>query len=323
MPYPSNQCVDRAFYARQYPDGTFEEARAVLIGKYVEKELDAEIAARLKTHLNECSCCSQFLEELQNLGDFAVKQELIPYAVCPSNEAMDTFAFDRARLPSAEADRIEAHLRECPLCKEEMQWLREVEEQRVTQFPRSRSWVHSLSAVAAVFFFLLSSVLLWQKFHTLPPEQQLQALAHIKEPAEINFASLEQTSVTLPTSVEETYSDGVTSFRRGDFLQASRQFQQVLDQNPQHSASLYLLGYCFYKLNQPQKAFQLCDRAEAMHPHSYERCMSLVNIALKTGHYARALEEITTLYHEAPNQPEIRDMYFKISGLTRGRLLKM
>ena len=76
-------------------------------------------------------------------------------------------------------------------------------------------------------------------------------------------------------------------------------------------------------MNEPERAFELCDRAEKIAPHSLERCLSLVNIALKTGHYRRALEEIHGLHHTAPDHPEIKKTYERITAISRGRTLRL
>ena len=108
-------------------------------------------------------------------------------------------------------------------------------------------------------------------------------------------------------------------FKQGNFRDASVIFEGIKKEDPKNSASLFLLGYSYYKMDEPEKAFAMCNLAEQIQPKSYERCMFLVKIALKTGHYDRALAEISSMYHEAPNYPPIRDMYRQITALTSGR----
>jgi len=76
-------------------------------------------------------------------------------------------------------------------------------------------------------------------------------------------------------------------------------------------------------LNQPEKAFKLCDLSHDIHPHAFERCIFLVNLALKTGHFDHARLEIATLHHEAPDQPEVKRLYpeiMRLSGPSSRRL---
>jgi predicted Zn-dependent protease len=76
-------------------------------------------------------------------------------------------------------------------------------------------------------------------------------------------------------------------------------------------------------MKEPEKAFALCDRAERMIPHSMELCLSLVHIALKTGNFGRAIQEISGLHHEAPNHPGVQAMYEQITSITRGNTIKL
>lgn len=327
-----NTCIDEKFYERSYPGSSFEEARAVLIGMFLERELEPAREDQLKLHLDRCACCTQFLGELERIGEFKSSPDPVPYAACPSSEQIDIWAFDRGALNQEEIATIQQHLADCPLCREEVEWLKNLERGKVIGYhgpeksatsPSRREPFSQIAAVAAVFFFLLSAFFWWQNTHATLPADQLRALAHVKEPNEINFESLAQTASVLDPAGEQTYAEGVRFFKTGDFRSAGSRFEEVLSKRPDHSASLFLLGYCYYKLDQMDKAFMLCNRAESIQPHSYERCISLVHMALMTGHYDRAVEEINALYHQAPQVPEINQLYHEITRLTRGRMVKM
>ena len=95
MTEPNNVCVDRQFYESAYPGAGFEEARAILIGMYLEKELEPAKQQQLKLHLEKCVCCSQFLGELEKIGEFKSATDPVAYAFCPSSEKIDIFVFDR------------------------------------------------------------------------------------------------------------------------------------------------------------------------------------------------------------------------------------
>src|SRR5262249_44289948 len=130
-------------------------------------------------------------------------------------------------------------------------------------------------------------------------------------------------SIQLPTGLQQVYDQSVSLFKQGQFNNASKGFEKLLTDSPEHSASIYLLGYCYYKMNEPEKAFALCDRAEKIRPKSGERCLSLVHIALATGHYERAITEISALYHDFPDNPEISRLYHQITDLTKGREIEL
>lgn len=318
----ANQCTDPAIYAGLVPQMNFDEGRAAVLSMFQDQKLDPQQGEKIKLHLQNCDCCTRFLDEFENIGRLKNDQGSYVYARCPSSEKLDAFLFDRSVLPPDETGKIQAHLQQCPMCKEEVDWLRNLEESPVIQFTKPRkNYFQILTNAAAIFFMLTSVFLLWQQNRLRPPEQRLQALAEVKTPEEIDYAGLDQTSVQLPEATHTIYSTSVEMFKQGNFNEASRGFEKVLTEVPTHSASIYLLGYCYYKLGEPERAFQMCDRAERMEPKTGERCLSLVMIALKTGHYDRALMEISALYHDYPDNPKIKHLYDQITSLTKGRTI--
>jgi tetratricopeptide (TPR) repeat protein len=324
---PRSVCVERSFYASKLPEGQFDEMRAIWLGHYLEGEMEAPLAEETRLHLGRCRCCTQFLEDLESAGKPATTKETIPFAVCPSSQAMDSYLFRKQELPAEKRDRITTHLTECPLCREEAEWLKGFGAAEPVAEPiplqSKRSWVEYGSVAAAIFFFMFATLLLWRQHLTQIPDEQLRALAVVKEPSQINYAALNQSSGSLPPSIDAVYREGLAAFQKRDFEAASADFEKVLNSAPNHAASLYLLGYSYYWLKEPEKAFEFCDRAERSHPHSLEGCLALVNIALKTGHFDRAIQEIYTLHHNAPQSPEVDRMYNQITTLTRGRELKL
>jgi tetratricopeptide (TPR) repeat protein len=316
------QCVDPALYSSQLP-GSFEEARAILLGQYSEKELDSVLENKIREHLDRCDCCTQFLKDFENI-DQTISSEMVVAASCPSSLNVDRFVFDRDQLSRTEADRIDQHVAECEFCKEEVAWLKNLQGQRVIEFAsEKRDWVKILSIAAALFFVLVSTILFVQKTSVRTTEQRLQSLAQVKEPDQINFDALRVSSVALPQDMDRLYEQGVNFIKQGQFQEAAKALEQVASARPDHSGAIYLLGYSYYQLREPDKAFAFCDRAEQMRPHNLERCLSLVHIALKTGHYGRAIREICGLYHEAPDQPQVKELYEQITSVTRGKTIKL
>jgi tetratricopeptide (TPR) repeat protein len=317
-------CTERRLYLQQLPDGSFEEARAVVLGRFVENELGEPLLEKVKQHLQRCGCCTQFVGELTKFETVSSVSIAVPYAVCPSSEALDRYVFSSERVEDGERALIKQHLVECPLCREEAEWVRRLEQpQPAAPAPSFVRWAQIGWVAAGFALFVLSAVLIWQNQAGGLPAEQLRALAVIQEPEQMNYDNLDATAAALSPETEQMYRQAVASFRKRDFAHAASQFEEVLALSPHHSAALYLLGYTYYWLDEPEKAFALCERAETVRPHAYERCMSLVNIALKTGHFGRAVEEITTLYHDAPDHPEIHRMYFSIMKLTEGRKLTL
>ncbi len=318
-----NRCTEPAIYASQTA-GSFEEGRAFLLGRYVEKELDAQLEAIIREHLKRCVCCSNFLKKLDHDQEFQIAETTIIYTSCPSSKNLDKYVFAPAGLSAPEHLKIEQHLRDCSFCKEETEWLKSCETPKTTTTPASRrNWIQYASIAAALIFMVLSVFLFSQRFSVKNTEDRLRAAAVIKTPDQIDYASLLNTSVSLPARMADVYQEGVESLKNRRFQEAIRHLEIVATAHPEHSGAVFLLGYSYYQMNEPEKAFELCDRAEKIVPHSVERCLSLVNIALKTGHFGRAIREISGLHHVAPNHPEVKKTYETITAITGGHVLKL
>jgi len=316
------RCVEPALYTSQYPGSTFEEARAILIGMYAEKELIASLEDGVRKHLERCDCCTLFLKRLSDTGEFNIPAGTITVAVCPSSRNLDAYVHDRSGISTEEAGRITSHLEDCPLCKEEIDWLKKLDRPIVIDFPgKQRNWIQVVFIAAAFFFFALSVALLLQRSTGGSAEAQLAAIAEVKQPEQINFELLLSSAPSLPEETNAMYLRAVQHLKSRNYQEAAGMLEKVIAASPDHSGAVYLLGYTFYQLNQLEKAFELCDRAEQMQPHSMERCLSLVHIALKTGHYGRAIQEISGLHHEAPNHPEVTALYQRITAITKNHTI--
>ena len=311
---PRNACNKPGFYQPYRPGKTAEESRIYTVAAYAENELSPAARAEVDQHLKSCTACRELLAELSE--DSA---DQVAVARCPSSESLDAFVFSREKLNAETVRKIEEHLQRCPLCREESAWLRNIEESAAPEAPAQltvvRTPVAPILAMAAMLAAAFAAFLFWQARSPVVPAQQLSQLAVIKEPSQIDYAKLERSAAQLESEAQQQYQSGVELFQQGNFAEASRVFERLREKAPDHSASLFLLGYSYYKLNEPEKAFALCNQAEGIRPHSLERCMFLVNLALKTGHYERARLEITSLYHEVPDHPEIRSMYQRITAL--------
>jgi Anaphase-promoting complex, cyclosome, subunit 3 len=318
------RCIEPNPYATHASDFGFEEARIILLGKYAEKELDSKLESLLREHLTRCACCSEVVAQLSEIEEFRASDVSIVHASCPSSVNIDRFLFHSEELPAGEKERISAHLEDCPLCKEETNWLKSVEQPKPIPFSLPRkNWVQYVSIAAGLFFMTLSIILLWQRSSVQQTENRLRALAVVKEPDQIHYADLKNSSVPLPEKMNVLYEHGVRAIQQRRYDEAIRNLELVSAAHPDHSASIYLLGYSYYQMNEPEKAFALCDRAEKIIPRSMERCLSLVHIALKTGNFGRAIQEISGLHHEAPNHPGVKAMYEQVTSITRGNTLKL
>jgi tetratricopeptide (TPR) repeat protein len=287
----------------------------LLFGAYLEGELDQRSHEELRLHLEKCLWCARELRELRDINDLNTTVE-ISVTVCPSSEVLDRYQFDRASFPAAQSAKMEKHLKECKLCAEELEWLKNLEGSRKKREKFSYNWFQSALAVTAALVLALSTFIFWQKSTVKAADKELRTLARIQEPDQINYSALMETSEPLKENLQPTFEQGLQEFRSLQFNKASSAFEKVTQKQPNHAASLFLLAHCYYRLNEPEKAFKLCSLSHNIHPHSFERCIFLVNLALKTGHFDHARLEIATLHHEAPDQPEVKRLYPEIMRLS-------
>ncbi len=315
IPSHTEICLDPELYRSRNPQETVPIARMLILSAHVEGELDEKSREELQLHLEKCPFCMQEFQELQNINDLRTSDD-IPMTVCPSSETLDRYQFHRTFLSAVIITRTEKHLLECTLCAEELEWLKNLEGSHRKRENFSYNWFQSALAVAAAVVLALSTFIFWQKSTGKAAGNELRALARIEEPDQINYSALMETSEPLKEDLQPSFEQGLQAFRSLQFDKASSDFEKVIQKQPNHSASLYLLAHCYYRSNEPEKAFELCNLSHDIHPHAFERCIFLVNLALKTGHFDHARLEIATLHHEAPDQPEVKRLYPEIMRLS-------
>ena len=202
-------CVDPAIYTSSSPG--FEESRTLALAKYVEGELTSERKNEMDQHLKECEACTAFLKRFDAAE--IPSDEMLEYAVCPSSKTLDAYLFDPGGLPSKLKTEIDLHLAKCPLCEKESRWMKDSESNQTYQFQASTvRKVNYLTIAAAIFFLGLSGFLFWQKQQSGYPDKQLQALAVIEEPNQIDYSKLTQASPALSPALQARFENGVTLF---------------------------------------------------------------------------------------------------------------
>lgn len=320
-----NRCIEPQIYTSSDGGGVWlEEERAILLVRFSDKDLDPESEKAIQEHLSRCSGCTELLKELNGIQEAVGLDRQWIEARCPSSLNLDRFVFSENELSAEEKQKIHTHLQNCLLCKEETEWLRNSESPAVIPFSSpNKNWFQYASVAAALFFFALSIFLVFDRLSLRNTEARLRSAAVIKPPEHIDYPALKSSTVVLPAKMSGIYEQGVNALKQSRFQEAIRHLELVATAHPEHSGAVFLLGYSYYQMNDPERAFELCDRAEKIAPHSLERCLSLVNIALKTGHYRRALEEISGLHHAAPDHPEVKQTYDRITAISRGRILKL
>ena len=86
-------CRDLDFYRIHAAGEDINEARAVLIGMYLENELNSSLTDQVRGHLDVCPACGSLLAEIRGIEEFKLSKEPVFYAICPSSRLLDNYVF--------------------------------------------------------------------------------------------------------------------------------------------------------------------------------------------------------------------------------------
>ena len=106
----------------------------------------------LRRHVEECPACAQLVESFRRL-DRAVVEGADVLALCPS--AKDLSDYQCYELPVDTRGRVDAHLKDCLYCREDLAWLARTAESKVVAISRRRWAIYSVAAAALVMLALI------------------------------------------------------------------------------------------------------------------------------------------------------------------------
>ena len=243
------RCIEPQIYTSSGGGGiSFEEERAILLARFSEKELDPQRVKIVQEHLSNCAGCTAFLKDLDPVEGTVGLNHTVMEASCPSTLNLDHFVFARNELSGQQQQRISTHLQECPLCKEETEWLKNTEAPAVLPFSlKNKKWFPYASFAAALFFLTISIFLVSDRVSIRNTEARLRSIAVIKTPEQIDYSALKSSSVALPEKMSGVYEQGVEALKQRRFQEAIRHLELVQTAHPEHSGAVFLLGYSYYR----------------------------------------------------------------------------
>jgi tetratricopeptide (TPR) repeat protein len=101
------------------------------------------------------------------------------------------------------------------------------------------------------------------------------------------------------------YRIGVGYEQRHEYAKAVEEFQRVLNEEPNHVESLYLLASCLARLDRPQEAMSYIRKAAALAPNSPAVHGLLGGLLSSTGRYREALPHLEAAYAASPRDVTI------------------
>jgi hypothetical protein len=254
----------------------------------------------LVEHLRGCRYCSELLESFQRLNAAFSMPGKTTLAVCPGASTLAAYHYG-----DVDADRVmnlERHLEACPLCREEMDWLKKTAAPKVTEMPR-RLLAYALVA-AAVLLIALIPVLR----RTGPPSSRYADLAQMPD-----LDTTDLLRAARPAD-REPLQRAMAAYQSHDYRTAERTARDVLA-SADDPAAQFVLSMALYREGKPADAYDAMRVSERMAPMTAYRCWATLQLALLRGDCAQIERECS---HVA-GHPQYADRERKIQNIIRQR----
>jgi len=240
-------------------------------------------------HTGKCAYCAELLASFQRMSGILSAEEPVTVAVCP-----DAASFSRHYYGQKDA-AIEAHLKECSACREDLAFLARSQEPRDKTIPLKRRIMWLGAAAAALVFTLLPWP--WTKKHEAPKHiyQRSEQYAKLAEPPTIDKAELMKVSAPDHHSRIEKV---IELYNKGDYKTAG-EYADVIYRAVDDPAAAYLMGMVQYKQGKLPEAFESMRASEQMQPETEYRCWGALQLALMLGDKATINRELNHLKGDA------------------------
>jgi hypothetical protein len=248
-------------------------------------------------HTGKCQECANLLASFQRLNGILGAQGPVTIAVCPS-------AADFTRHYYEQNDpKIEAHLKVCTACREDLAFLARSQEPRDKALPLQRRLIWLGVAAAALIFTLLPWP--WNKKPEFPKHvyQQSNRYASLATPPTVDKDQLMAVSAPDHHSRIEKV---IELYDKGDYKTA-QQYADVIYRAVDDPAAAYLLAMAQYKQGKLKDALESMRASERTPPGSEYRCWGALQLALMLGDRAtidRELKHVQRdpVYHDRCQQ---------------------
>jgi Putative zinc-finger len=219
------------------------------------------------------------------------------FAICPS--AKDLSDYTGYELPADLREKVDAHLRSCEHCREDLAWLARTAESKVVGIDRRR-WI-AYGAVAASVM-LLALIPLVRR--AVAPVSLYAGLARI--PA-INRDDLMAT-LHQPQKFRPMLEESLNAYDAGDYRMAETKARTILAVLPADPSALFVVAMAEYQQGNSEEAEKLMDESERSQPMTEFRCWAALQMGLATGSRARIDRECKHLEGAPRYAPQVRQI---------------
>jgi hypothetical protein len=228
---------------------------------------------KLRLHVEACRGCARTVAGFRRL-DRAARVAASVFAVCPGAQELSDYY--RYELPAAQVEKVEQHLKVCPYCSEDLDWLARTEESNVVAMPWRRWTIVGAIAAAAAALALIPTLRnpggsSYADLAQAPPIDRKDLLATLGQPEKFRPA----------------LEDSISAYDSGDYGKAETKVQPILDAAPSDPSALYVKAMAEYRKGNLNAAGGLMAESERTRPMSAFRCWSALQMALVTGNRQR------------------------------------
>jgi hypothetical protein len=291
---------------------TEEEVRFELL--WQAATADTDIARQALEHAEGCDYCGEIVDRFQQIKSAMHPDKAVRLAICPA--ASQLFDFLHQQLPSADSEKVAAHVKMCTHCSAELRWLAKAEKRSgrpVIMTPRAK--MITLVAVAATL--LLGTIFLVTVHNrgTFTPIQDKCFSARYRDLGRLPLLDRGDLSNVAPPSHWVTLDKAMSALELGDAKRAVGLCAKLINDKDEPAAE-YILGRALYRQNMFWDANDAILKSEQMSPQSAFRCWTALQMGLLLGEKDVVLRELKHL----ANSPDYSERVKKIEAevLKRG-----
>jgi hypothetical protein len=216
-------------------------------------------------------------------------------ALCPS--AKDLSDYQCYEMPADNREKVDAHLKDCLYCREDLEWLARTAESKVVAISRRRWAIYSVAAAALVMLALIPAL----------RHSGASRYADLAQVPAIDRGDLMAT-LTQPKRFGAVLEDSVNAYDAGDYRTSETKADAILAAVPADPSALLMKAMAEYREGNTSAAVALIDQSERTRPMSAFRCWAALQLGLAAGSRDRVERECKHLKGHTQYSARVREI---------------